>query len=50
MTCGASVVLPIHVNIPIFVFVGSSSTSKSCMSPYDPKGVGATENPKQTKR
>ena len=29
LTCGTSVVLPIRVNIPIFVRVGSSSTNKS---------------------
>ena len=45
LTCGASVVLHIHANISIFVRVGSSSTTNSLKSPYDPKGVGATENP-----
>ena len=39
-------VLPLHANIPIFIRVGSSSTSKS-WSPYDPKGVGMPENIKK---
>ena len=43
-SCGASVILPIHANIPIFVRVGSYSTSKSWKSPYDLEGDGATEN------
>ena len=29
----------------IFINVGSSSISKSWKLPYDPEGVGATENP-----
>ena len=44
LSCGTSVVLLIHANIPLFVRDGSSSTSKSWKPPYDPEGVGATEN------
>ena len=42
LTFGASVVLLICLNI---VCVGSSSTSKSWKSPYDPEDVIVTENP-----
>ena len=45
LTCGASMVLPIHTSVPIFVRAGSFSTSKSWQSPYDPDDVGATGNP-----
>ena len=38
-------VLPMHANIPIFVRVGSSSTSKTWKSQYEPEGVCAIENP-----
>ena len=38
-------VLTIHANISIFVRIGSSSTSKSLKSPYDPESVCLTENP-----
>ena len=48
LTFGPSVVLPIHANIPIFVRMGSSSTSKSWKSPHDPEGVDATEHPSKT--
>ena len=39
----ASVVLHKHANILIPVRVGSSTTSKSWKSPYDPDDVGATK-------
>ena len=45
LICCASVVLPIHANISIFMCVGSSCASKRLKSPYDPEGVDATENP-----
>ena len=43
--CGASVILLICVNISLFECVGSSNTSKSWKSQYDPVGVGATGKP-----